>query len=93
MVQYWYELGVTYQMLKNKPKAIECLQKTIDLPQSDAADPPLKIDAAKRLKKIKINLHTCHPGILLVFGKYPEFSFFNLSSVFLSIYRMFKLKF
>jgi len=51
-INHYLELGITYDMMKEKDKAREAFQKCLDLPKSDSGDDTYKKEAAERLKKL-----------------------------------------
>lgn len=52
-INHYLELGLTYEELKQKDKAIAAYQKVLELPKNDADDDGYKKEAAERLKKLK----------------------------------------
>jgi len=52
-INHHLELGITYQKLKQKDKAITEFNKVIELPEADSDDVNHKKEAEKRLQKLK----------------------------------------
>ncbi len=52
-INHYLELGITYEKLKQKDKAIEAYKKVLELPKADSDDDLYKEEAKNRLKKLQ----------------------------------------